>query len=147
MLRGFVILIVAAAAASAQDAAPACLMTLNDAANAMTRTARSVCYPQYTADVVKFDNNPNCNIYATSYYATTCDPIVANYMKCTLKAAKLLKVNNTFDEAAFKATTLKNKCSTDAKFIAAYPPCKNSTMKYLHVSRFIFCLMQNTYGE
>ncbi|XP_018009175.1 uncharacterized protein LOC108666761 [Hyalella azteca] len=144
MSRGLVLLIVAAAAASTQAADSACFLALLDAQIALS-PGWSACMTQYNADIMKLNAAPNCSFYAESYDAPTCDPIVANFMKCVLKAAKLLKADNTFDDAAFKATTLQNKCSADAKFIAAYPTCKNSTMKYLNVARLIACLLSAVY--
>ncbi|XP_018024486.1 uncharacterized protein LOC108680214 isoform X1 [Hyalella azteca] len=144
MSRGLVLLIVATAAASAQAAYSACYWAVNDAMKAVPTAAQlSACSSQCSAnaaDIQKFLANPNCSMSADPYDAATCDPIIANCTKCVLKAAKLLKADNTFDETAFKATTLQNKCSADAKFKAAYPTCKNSTMKYLNLSRLFRCL-------
>ncbi|XP_018015520.1 uncharacterized protein LOC108672385 [Hyalella azteca] len=140
MSRGFVLFIVAAAAASAQAADSACYSALLDASNAVGGTAWSACSPQYSADLVKYLTYRNCAIF-TEQDAATCDSMIANYSKCGLKAAKLLKADNTFDDAAFKATTLQNKCSADAKFIAGYPTCVKSTMKYLNFLRLFNCLV------
>ncbi|XP_018019828.1 uncharacterized protein LOC108676271 [Hyalella azteca] len=145
MSRGLVLFIVAAAAASAQAAYSACYLALSDARNAVEKTASPACSPQYTADIEKFMANPNCSYFAKLYDAATCDPIVARFSKCMVKAAKLLQGGNTFNDAAFKATTLLNKCSADAKFIAAYPTCKNSTMKYMNLNRLFQCLMKAVY--
>ncbi|XP_018020062.1 uncharacterized protein LOC108676494 [Hyalella azteca] len=142
MSRGLVLLIVAAAAASAQAAPSACYSALDDANRAVSNTAESACSSLFTADIIaKYNANKNCSFFAVPYDVAACDPIIANINKCALKAVKLLKANNTFDDAAFKATTLKNKCSADAKFKAAYPTCKNSTMKYLNLFRLFQCLM------
>ncbi|XP_018013470.1 uncharacterized protein LOC108670506 [Hyalella azteca] len=142
MSRGLVLLIVAAAAASAQQSYSPCLLALFDASDAL-EIALDACSTQYEADIDKFENNPKCR---TLYYdAATCDPLVANFNKCGTKAVKLLKADNTFDEAAFKETTLKNKCSADAKFIAAYPKCKISTMKYFNYHQLLECLIDAEY--
>ncbi|XP_018020633.1 uncharacterized protein LOC108677000 [Hyalella azteca] len=138
MSRGLVLLIVAATTASAQAAISACWSALPDFETTVVNAAYPVCNSQYAADNAKYMANPKCNtVYL--YDAATCDPIAANYMKCALKAAKLLKADNTFDDAAFKAM-LKN-CSADATFIAAYPTCKNSTMKYLNFDQLFRCLI------
>ncbi|XP_018009174.1 uncharacterized protein LOC108666760 [Hyalella azteca] len=144
MPRGLVLLIVVAAAASTQAAYSDCFLTLNYARDAVSATAWSACSPQYTVDLGIF-TKMDCNLYAKSYNAPKCDPVIANYMKCAVKAVGLLKADNTFDDAAFKATTLQNKCSADAKFIAAYPKCMNYTMKYMNVGRLIACLVSAVY--
>ncbi|XP_018024487.1 uncharacterized protein LOC108680214 isoform X2 [Hyalella azteca] len=147
MSRGLVLLIVATAAASAQAADSACYSALVDANRALSRTVETACLSLFTADVfAKYNANPNCSVmFANPYDVAACDPIIANISLCAVKAVKLLKADNTFDDAAFKATTLQNKCSADPKFIAAYPKCKNSTMKYLNVSRLFLCLMNAVY--
>ncbi|XP_018025814.1 uncharacterized protein LOC108681302 [Hyalella azteca] len=139
MSRGLVLLIVAAAAASTQAAWSACTTALYEAREAL-KTAGSACLSQYSADIEKYVANPNCTSSDLWYGEDTCNAIVANAMKCIVKAVKLLKADNTFDDAAFKATTLKNKCSADAKFIAAYPKCRNHTMKYWRLDQLCNCL-------
>ncbi|XP_018020115.1 uncharacterized protein LOC108676540 [Hyalella azteca] len=148
MSRGLVLLTVVAAAASAQAALSACTSAVFDANGNVVKTTWYACKPQYEADVQKFNKNPNCSgLPSPSYDVATCDPIIANYMACGLIAATLLKADNTFDDAAFKASALQNKCSADAKFIAAYPTCKNSTMKYFNYNRLFTCLMKAVYTD
>ncbi|XP_018024161.1 uncharacterized protein LOC108679929 [Hyalella azteca] len=144
MSRGLVLLIVAGAAASAQ-ADSVCYSTLQEAFFAWTETAWDACHLQYTAPDIDLATRGYCSVWSKSYDVAKCDPLWANYSKCGLKAAKLLKADNTFDDAAFKATMLQNECSADAKFIAAYPTCKNSTMKYLNFGRLNVCLQKALY--
>ncbi|XP_018019786.1 uncharacterized protein LOC108676242 [Hyalella azteca] len=146
MPRGLVLLMVAAAAASAQAADSPCYSVMFNARDAVYAKGVPACLPQYTADIAKYNANPNCATFAKSPDMDTCDSIVANFSKCLVKAVNLLKADNTFDDAAFKATTLQNKCSADAKFISVYPTCKNSTMKYLNLIRLINCIHNNLYG-
>ncbi|XP_018016439.1 uncharacterized protein LOC108673162 [Hyalella azteca] len=142
MTRALMLLIAAAAASSAAGTSP-CKMALEVGnQNIMWTSDAYNCYLQYQTDADKFSTNSKCTNYLslTGYDAATCDPLVFNYIKCSLQAAKLLKPDNTLDDAAFQAIALNNQCSTDTNFAKAYPNCKSTTMKYLNVIRLFVCL-------
>ncbi|XP_018021364.1 uncharacterized protein LOC108677623 [Hyalella azteca] len=141
MTRALMLLIAAAAASSAAGASP-CRDAVNAGYLVVANTVGSNnCYLQYKKDWDKFSSNSKCaNLSVTAYDAATCDPILFNFYKCSLQAAKQLKPGNTFDDAAFQTIALNNQCSTDPNFAKAYPNCKSSTMKYLNFIRFCLCL-------
>ncbi|XP_047738772.1 uncharacterized protein LOC125178613 isoform X3 [Hyalella azteca] len=104
--------------------------------------AATTCPTKYRTATNSYYANPNCPWQEGSppYNAEVCDPILFDFMKCQLNATGLLKADGSFDDAAFKKTTLQNKCSSDTKFPTAYKSCKDSTMKYLNYIRFLYCL-------
>ncbi|XP_018020265.1 uncharacterized protein LOC108676659 [Hyalella azteca] len=139
MNRGLLLLVVAATSVSAQTVPSTCANALYLGLNNLTFEA---CQIKYSTAVASFNTNCANFMGSPGYNGEVCDPIVFDYMKCVLKTSGLLKADGSFDDAAFKKTNLQNKCSSDAKFSTVYQPCRDSTMKYLNLPRFIICLMK-----
>ncbi|XP_018013772.1 uncharacterized protein LOC108670790 [Hyalella azteca] len=140
MNRGFLLLVVAAASVSAQTVPSSCELALTSVDRSLEKIGRT-CNYRMAWD--SYNAIENCRWYSgtmSMYNVEVCDPIVFDYMKCILKASGLLKVDGSFDDAAFQKTTLQDKCNSDVKFSTAYKLCKNSTMKYLNYYRFVWCL-------
>ncbi|XP_018016442.1 uncharacterized protein LOC108673165 [Hyalella azteca] len=140
MTRALMLLIAAAAASSAAGASP-CKLAFSEGYESIGSNSHT-CYERYRTDVDKYLSNLKCATFTslTGYDAATCDPIVFDFSKCSLQAAKLLKPDYTFDDEAFQTITLNNKCSADPNFAKAYSNCKTSTMQYLNVIRLFVCL-------
>ncbi|XP_018016496.1 uncharacterized protein LOC108673216 [Hyalella azteca] len=100
------------------------------------------CYYKYITDFTRYVTTPGCwdSMQIEAYNAAVCDPIPFSYMKCVVQAAGLLNSDGSFNDAAFKTTTLQNKCSSDTAFSTAYQSCSNSTMKYMNYPRLFVCL-------
>ncbi|XP_018010937.1 uncharacterized protein LOC108668262 [Hyalella azteca] len=140
MNRALLLLVVAAASVSA--APSTCLSALSSAHMKLVELAAGTCKEKYWTADYSFSSDRNCSyMYGLApHNVEFCDPIVMNYMKCILKTSGLLKADGSFDDTAFKKTTLQNKCTSDTKFSTAYQPCRDSTMKYLNYLRFVYCL-------
>ncbi|XP_018024969.1 uncharacterized protein LOC108680606 [Hyalella azteca] len=138
MFRCLALLIVTAATVPAQ-ASSACHGALDSGYTLVMAGAQNACVQEYKAYSLSFFKIAKC-VSVDAYDAATCDPKQYASSKCLLAAAKLLKADNTLDDVAFKTIALKKKCNSDSKFAAAYPKCKNSTMKYLNFNRFFDCL-------
>ncbi|XP_018020123.1 uncharacterized protein LOC108676546, partial [Hyalella azteca] len=133
MNRGLLLLVVAATSVSAQGVLSPCGQAVYSEYNSQER-ATGTCPIKYSTAIYSYNINPNCPWQEGSppYNVEVCDPILFDFMKCRLNATGLLKADGSFNDAAFKKTTLQNKCSSDAKFSTAYQPCRDSTMKYLN---------------
>ncbi|XP_018019497.1 uncharacterized protein LOC108675950 [Hyalella azteca] len=143
MNRGLLLLVVAATSVSAQTVPSTCFLAFQSGINNMNN-AVSTCPTKYRTATNSYYANPNCSrdYGSKPHNVEVCNPIVFDYNKCALKDVGLLKADGSFDDAAFKKTTLQNKCSSDIKFSTAYQPCRDSTMKYLNFARFLACLMR-----
>ncbi|XP_018007469.1 uncharacterized protein LOC108665245 [Hyalella azteca] len=85
-----------------------------------------------------------CNIYDSlnNYDVAGCDPLPYWCAKCVLKSKKLLKPDDTLDDAAFQKNLLSNKCSSETSFENAYTNCKSSSMQRLNFLKFMACIVQ-----